>query len=87
MKSDRFEKWLQNIYHTQDEEISCTVCFERISGYVEVEMSGEDPAARMPQVRQHLDQCTACREEYEILRDLARTENEGALPPSEESKP
>ena len=77
MKSDRFESWLQNIYHTQDEEISCTECFDLVSHFVELEMSGEDPTVKMPQLKQHLNQCSACREEYETLRDLRRFEDEG----------
>ncbi len=77
MKSDRFEIWLQNIYHTQDEEISCTECFDLVSSFVELELSGRDPAVKMPQVIQHIHQCPACREEYETLRDLRRFEDEG----------
>ena len=84
MKSDRFERWLQNIHHTQDEEISCTECFDLVSGYVEAELSGADLPAKMLPVRQHLGQCPACREEYEVLRDLARFENEGGPPPSDD---
>ncbi len=84
MKSDRFERWLQNIYHTQDEEISCSECFDLVSHFVEVELAGEDAAARMPQLKQHLNQCPACREEYETLRDLQRLENEGELPSADD---
>jgi hypothetical protein len=82
MKSDRLEHWLQNIYNTQDEEISCSECFDLVSHFVEVELSGENAVAKMPQLKQHLDQCAACRQEYEILRDLGRLENEGGLPSS-----
>ena len=80
MQKDRFERWLQNIYHTREEEISCSECFDSVSQYVEVEVSGEDAAAKLPQLRQHLDQCPACRAEYETLRDLRRLEEEGDLP-------
>ena len=84
MKRDRFERWLQNIYRTQDEEISCSECFDSVSHFVEVELSGEDPVSKVPQVKHHLDQCRACREEYEALRDLARLENEGGMPSVDE---
>lgn len=84
MKSDRFERWLQNIYNTQKEEISCSECFDLVSHFVDLELSGEDPVVRIPQLKQHLDQCSACREEYETLRDLARLENEGGLPSSDD---
>jgi len=77
---NRFERWLQNIYKTQDQEISCSECFDLVSHFVEVELSGEDAVAKMPQLKQHLDQCAVCREEYEALRDLRRLENEGGLP-------
>ena len=80
MKRDRFERWLRNIYATQDQEISCTECFDLMSGFVELEVSGQDAAARMPQVRQHLNQCQACRDEYEALRDLRQLEEKGGMP-------
>lgn len=80
MKNNQFEHWLQNVYKTQDEEISCSECFDLVSHFVEVELSGTDAVARMPKVKQHLDQCPACRTEYETLRDLQRLENEGKLP-------
>ena len=84
MKNDRFKRWLQNIYDTQDEEISCSECFDSVSHFVEVELSDGDAAAKMPQLKQHLDQCAACRQEYETLRDVARLENEGGLPSAED---
>ena len=77
MERSRFKNWLRNIYDTQDEEISCTECFDLVSHFVELEVSGENAAAKIPQLKQHLDQCRACRDEYETLRDLARFENEG----------
>lgn len=80
MKQKRFESWLKNIYDTQEEEISCTECFDLVSRFVELEASGEDAVAKMPQLKQHLDQCRACREEYEMLLALARFENEGGAP-------
>ena len=72
MISRRFNVWLRNISETQDEEISCTECFDLVSRFVELEMSGGDAGTELPQVKQHLDQCRACRDEYELLRVLAR---------------
>ncbi len=80
MNRDRFERWLRNIYETQDEEISCTECFDLVSRFVELETSGQDAGATMPRVKQHLNQCPACREEYETLRDLRLLEEKGDLP-------
>ncbi len=81
MKRERFEGWLRNIYQTQENEISCTDCFDLVSGFVELEIAGQDAASRLPQLKQHLFQCQACRDEYEALRDLRLLEEKGKLPP------
>jgi hypothetical protein len=80
MKRDRFEAWLQNIYRTQDVEISCSECFDLISGFVEGEVSGADVLVELPDVKQHLGQCRACRDEYESLLDLRHIEENSELP-------
>jgi len=80
MNRERFDAWLRNIYDTQDVEISCTECFDLVSRFVELETSGRDAAAELPQLKQHLEQCRACLDEYEMLRALARFENEGGTP-------
>ncbi|MGE5374585.1 MAG: anti-sigma factor family protein [Bacteroidota bacterium] len=80
MTKNRFERWLENIQNTQAEEISCSECFDQVSRFVELELTGKDAAAKLPKLRQHLNQCPACRAEYETLRDLQDLENNGELP-------
>jgi hypothetical protein len=77
MQKNCFERWLQTIQSTQEQEISCSECFDLVSHFVELELSGADAAAQMPQLRQHLSQCAACHQEYETLRDLQQLENKG----------
>ena len=84
MNRQRFEAWLCNIYETRDVEISCTECFDLVSGFVEIQVAGQDAAAASAPVKQHLDQCRACREEYEVLHDLIRRENQGDMPELED---
>lgn len=80
MDRKRFENWLNNIFETREEEISCSECFDLSSRYLELEIAGEDAAARMPELKQHLEQCRACRDEYETLRDLRILEEKGEFP-------
>jgi len=80
MDRDRFTKWLKNVFATQEEEISCSECFDLVSRFVELEVAGQDPAATLPQVKQHLNQCRACRDEYETLLELRRLEEKGEMP-------
>ena len=84
MDRKSFENWLKNIYGTQEEEISCTECFDLVSRFVELDINGQDAAARMPELKQHLNQCRACREEYEALRDLRLLEEKGEDPSSDD---
>lgn len=77
-------KLVKRIRDTQTVEINCSVCLDRVSEYVDLEQSNEDPAARMPEVKQHLDQCGVCWDEYVLLRDLVKSEAEGTLPTTEE---
>ncbi|MGH2521771.1 MAG: anti-sigma factor family protein [Anaerolineales bacterium] len=84
MSQDSFpphwRQWLRQIEATQDEELSCSECFDQISEYVDLELASQPAPERLPQLRQHLDQCRVCREEYEVLRDLARLEAKGGPP-------
>ncbi|MEZ5155748.1 MAG: hypothetical protein R2718_06530 [Solirubrobacterales bacterium] len=52
-------------------EVSCEECFELLDSYVDVELCGGDPNARLPGMRNHLAGCPACQEDFESLRDLA----------------
>lgn len=72
MNQSKFERVMRNIYATQDNEISCSDCFDQVSDYVDLEIAGKDAVKAMPYLRQHLDQCQVCREEYETLLELAR---------------
>ena len=51
-------------------QITCEQCFELLDEYVELELAGSDPDARIPGMRAHLDGCPACHEEHESLRAL-----------------
>ena len=71
---------LRNVAETDDDEISCTECFDLVSQYVDLEVAGTVSEQTLPGLTQHLQQCGVCREEYEILRDLVRLEAQGRAP-------
>ena len=54
----------------QDEEISCEDLYTRLDEYVELEVDQKDAAQIMPIIREHLDVCPECCEEYEALLDV-----------------
>lgn len=85
MTGPDFDSLLRHIWDTEDDEISCSECFDLVPPYVDLEIAGRLSDETLPRLRQHLNQCGACREEYETLRDLARLEAEGRLSSTDES--
>jgi hypothetical protein len=54
--------------------VGCDDCFAELDRYVELELAGEDPDARLPGFRAPLAGCLACREEHDSLRALLAAE-------------
>lgn len=49
---------------------SCDEIFAKIDEYVEKEVDQKDAERLMPLIREHLDLCHECDEEYEALLDV-----------------
>ena len=73
-----FVRFLKRIQATREDEINCSQCLDQISSYVDLELETGEAGLRMPQVHQHLGQCTVCYEEYEMLRQLAEGQEAGS---------
>ena len=58
---------LQALAKTEEQEISCDDVFAVLDEFAEAIQRGENVLLLMPLVRQHLDMCPDCREEYEAL--------------------
>jgi len=70
-----FKNMLRKIGQTQEIELTCGETFDLLDQYAEMVMNGEDVTQLMPLVKQHLDMCQDCREEFEaLLRVLQNTE-------------
>ena len=69
---------IKRVLGPSEPEILCDECFEKLDEYVDVELQGGDPDQAVPGLRPHLDGCPACHEEYESLRELARTDSGSA---------
>ena len=75
MKQKEFARLLDTIFAAKSgEEMSCTDYFDSLPRYAELEASGLDAAATLPEVRHHMHQCPECEEVYLGLLALARAE-------------
>lgn len=79
MKSN-LARFLKRVQQTRDQEINCSECLDQISRYVDVELATRQAEQHMPRVSQHLEQCTVCQEEYQVLRELARFDEQDQAP-------
>ncbi|HEX2996946.1 MAG TPA: hypothetical protein VHP14_19140 [Anaerolineales bacterium] len=62
--------FLQVLENVQEEGCSCDDVFAKIDEYVEREVDKKDAQDLMPIIREHLDLCPDCCEEYEALLDV-----------------
>lgn len=58
---------LRKIRQTQEVELTCGEVFDLLDQYTEMAANGEDVSQLMPLVKQHLEMCADCREEFEAL--------------------
>ncbi len=61
---------------TDAHEIACDDVFKVLAEFAEMKQRGKDVAEMMPLVAKHLDLCPDCREEYEILMDVLKLEQQ-----------
>jgi hypothetical protein len=73
---DYFKALVREIAEAREVEIGCDECFEQLDRFVEMRLSGLDPAQAMPLVNEHLEICGECREEFEALLASIRATEE-----------
>ncbi|RJP49203.1 MAG: hypothetical protein C4557_11665 [Anaerolineaceae bacterium] len=66
-------KFLNILEQARAEELSCSEIHARLDEFVEKEVETHEAAKITPLIREHLDMCPECCEEYEAL--LAIVEN------------
>lgn len=62
--------FLRVLENVRREELTCEEIFSKLDEYVECEVDSKDAARVMPLIREHLDICHECCEEYEALLDV-----------------
>lgn len=82
MEPERFGAWLEQIMKTEQIELSCSECFDSVSGYVEALLAGAPQTEHGRRVKLHLGQCRVCREEFETLYALVRQDRDAEERPS-----
>jgi len=69
------KKMIRAVKHTRDDEIGCDECFDKLDRFIDLKLKGKSPEKALPLVKDHLDRCQECREEYEVLLNAVRQLN------------
>ncbi len=67
LPDDVVQGFLKVLEQVREEDMPCSQVFAELDEYVEKEVEGQDAARLMPLLREHLDLCPDCCEEYEAL--------------------
>jgi len=70
---DILKKLIKSAQMAADHEIGCNECFDELHEFAEMELAGKSPEEAKPLVKDHLDKCGSCREEYQALLEALRT--------------
>jgi hypothetical protein len=64
------QRFLRILEEVRVDEMPCSQVYARLDEYVEKEMHGEDATLLMPLLKEHLDLCPDCCDEYESLLNV-----------------
>lgn len=70
LSDEAVQGFLRVLDKIRKEETTCKEVFTQLDEYVETEIHGEDASRLMPLLREHLDLCSDCCEEYEALMSV-----------------
>lgn len=76
LSNEAVQGFLRVLEQVREEELTCTEINAKLDEYVELEVKKEDAAHVMPLIREHLDLCPDCCDEYEALLDVIEKSSE-----------
>jgi hypothetical protein len=73
-KKEFIQQLLEQLAKTEKHEVTCDEVFHVLDIYTEAVVRGEDPETLLPLIKQHIEICSCCREEYETLLKILEAE-------------
>ena len=74
MELDRntLRQLIWDVVTVRPDELSCGQCYDRLDHFAELTLVGKSADEAMPLVKDHLEHCVNCREEFEALLEALR---------------
>jgi hypothetical protein len=71
---------VRRIARTLETELDCGDCGKHVPPFVDAILAGDDAIDRWGAVRQHLEECSVCAQEFAALREIAKMDLEDNWP-------
>lgn len=78
LTKDHLIKIIQAAFTSGPNEIGCDDCFNKLHRFAELKLEGKSPEEAMPLVKDHLNRCGECEEEFEVLLEALKAEQASA---------
>ena len=75
LNKDILKKIISKIPHTRKDEIGCDECFDKLHIFADMALDGKSPEIAMPLIKEHLENCGECRQEYQALLEAMKLLN------------
>lgn len=69
LKSEQVGQLLKMIQATRDVEITCPECLDELDKYTQRILDGEPIEGVLDRVREHLEDCPCCTNQYKLVRE------------------
>lgn len=73
LSKEQVEALLMLVRNAQNGPLECDHCFEHLAQFAEAELEGRTLCEAMMLVKDHLDACPCCADEYRALLDGLRS--------------
>jgi predicted anti-sigma-YlaC factor YlaD len=67
LEEEKLKKMIGAIFHTHANEIDCEKCYHQLDSFAEMVLTGQQLDNALSLIKEHLEKCADCREEFELL--------------------
>lgn len=78
LTKELLKKMIRAIRMTKPNEIGCDECFDELDHFAELKLAGKSPEKALPLIKDHLERCGNCRQEYEALLEALKAQQASA---------
>lgn len=76
LSPDQVDQLLKMIQLTREVEMTCPECLDELDKYTQGVLNGEELSGALGRVRDHLETCPFCNDEFQLILETLRAMDE-----------